>query len=72
MISVMTDVSLYEVMPMPASRPGMDVRYEDGFGGKIVVSLTMSQAEELALEMLAEVERHQARQSAAEWPRNNL
>jgi hypothetical protein len=61
MISVMTDVSEMEVSPMPAIRPGMDVRFEDGFGGKVVVSLTPRQAEELALGLLEEVKRYQSR-----------
>jgi hypothetical protein len=61
MISVMTDVFEMEVEPKPASRAGVDVRVEDGNGGKMIVTLTMRQAEELALGLLEEVKRYQSR-----------
>ena len=61
MISVMTDVFEMEVLKIPAIGLGMSVRFEDRNGGKVIVSLTPRQAEELASQMLAEVKRHESR-----------
>ena len=61
MISVMTDVSEMEVSPGPAIGLGMSVRFEDGNGGKVIVSLTPRQAEELAIQIIAEVKRYESR-----------